>query len=74
MEDVIRTELIPAMLGCGAPGDPERAMLALPARLGGLGLTNPVHLTDCYDHSVKLTAPLAEQIKEQTPFLGDIPC
>ena len=73
VEDVIRTELIPAMLGCGAPGDPERAMLALPARLGGLGLTNPVHLTDCYDHSVKLTAPLAEQIKEQTPFLGDIP-
>ena len=73
VEDIIRTELIPAMLGCGAPGDPERAMLALPARLGGLGLTNPVHLTDCYDHSVKLTAPLAEQIKEQTPFLGDIP-
>ena len=72
-EDVIRTELIPAMLGCGAPGDPERARLALPARLGGLGLTNPVHLTDCYDHSVKLTAPLAEQIKEQSLFLGDIP-
>ena len=73
VEDVIRTELIQAMLGCGAPGDPKLAMLTLPARLGGLGLTNPVYLTDCYDHSVKLTAPLAEQIKEQSLFLGDIP-
>ena len=72
VEDVIRTELIPAMLGCGAPGDPDRAMLAIPARLGGLSLTNPVYLTDCYDHTVKLTAPLAEQIKESL-FLGDIP-
>ena len=61
------------MLCCGAPDDPERTMLALLARLGGLGLANPVHLTDCYDHSVKPTAPLAEQIKEQSLFLGDIP-
>ena len=67
VEDGIRTELIPAMLGCCAPGDPQRAMLALPARLGGLGLTNPVHQTDCYDHSVKQTAPLAEQINPLPP-------
>ena len=49
------------------------SLLALTARLGGLGLTNPVHLTNCYDHSVKLTAPLAEQIKEHSLFLSDIP-
>ena len=65
VEDSFRTELIPAMLGCCAPGDPERAMLALPARLDSLGLANPAHLTVCYDHSVKLTAPLSEQIEEQ---------
>ena len=73
VEDVIRTELLPPKFGCGGPGDPERAMLALPARLGRLGPTNTVHRTDCYDHSVKLTAPLTEQIKEQSLFLGDIP-
>ena len=73
VEDVIRTELKPPMLGCGVPGDPERAMLAFPARLGGLSPTSTVHLTDCYDHSVKLTAPLAELTKELSLFLGDIP-
>ena len=72
VEDVIRTELIPPKFGCGAPGDPKRAMLALPARLGGLRPTSTVHRTDCYDHSVNLTAPLAEQSKEQSLFLGDI--
>ena len=73
VEDVIRTKLIPAMLGRTAPGDPERAILALPARLGGLGLTNPVLSNDSYDQSLKLTAPLVEQIKQQSLSLGNIP-
>ena len=36
LEDIIRSKLIPALSGRPAPSDQERALLALPARLGGL--------------------------------------
>ena len=73
VEKAIHAELIPALLGRSPPGDLERAILALPARLGGMVLINPVLLTDCYDQSRKLSAPLAEQVKEQSFALGNIP-
>ena len=50
VEDAIRKDLVPALLGRAAPGDLERAMLALPTRLGELNLINPTNLTDNHGH------------------------
>ena len=42
LEQAIRHKLIPALTGRSAPGDEEHDLLALPVRLGGLGIVNPV--------------------------------
>ena len=42
LEQTLRMEFIPALTGKPAPTDSERDMFALPPRLGGLGLKNPV--------------------------------
>ena len=55
-----------------SPGDLERELLALPTRLGGLGLVNPAAQSDdAYEASVNITAPLAALIVEQEGYLGD---
>ena len=41
LETIIRSKLIPALTGQPPPGDEMRDLLALPARLGGIALTNP---------------------------------
>ncbi len=41
LEDMIRKKLIPAISGRPAPNNEERDLLALPARLGGIGLVDP---------------------------------
>ena len=42
VEDVIRFQLIPTLTGRAPPNDLERELFTLPARLGGLGITNLV--------------------------------
>ena len=37
----MRTKFIPILCGRPAPSDLERDLLALPSRLGGMGLINP---------------------------------
>ena len=53
----------------------ERAlevMLALPVRMGGLGITNPCHIAASeYEASTAITGPLVEQIVAQTHELPD---
>ena len=72
LEDAIRQCFIPALTNRPAPGDLERELLALPTRLGGLGLVNPVAQSDdAYEASVNITAPLAALIVEQEGYLGD---
>ncbi len=56
LEDIIRTKLLPALSGRPAPNDSERDLLALPARLGGIGLTNPTD--SAYSASKHISAPL----------------
>ena len=46
LEDAIRQCFIPALTNRPAPGDLERELLALPTRLGGLGLVNPAAQSD----------------------------
>ena len=66
LEDAIHQHLIPALTGRPACSSIERDLLALPVRLGGLGLNNPSSLfSECYQSSVRITAPLAALIVSQ---------
>ena len=46
LETTIRTKLIPALTGQPSPNDEVCDLLALPARLGGMALTNPTSVAD----------------------------
>ena len=46
LEDAIRVQFIPSLTGQSAPADLERELMALPTKLGGLGITNPVSSSD----------------------------
>ena len=46
LETIIRSKLIPALTGQPPPNDEVRDLLALPARLGGIALTNPTSAAD----------------------------
>ena len=68
LDEVIDTHFIPALTGRESASDTERQLLALPTRLGGLGLTVPSK-TASFKHasSLKVTAPLAALIVQQSP-------
>ena len=66
LETAIRAKLIPALANEHVPDFLERAMIALPPRLGGMGIPNPVRTADFeYQNSKKLTAKLTEFIVAQ---------
>ena len=63
LEDSIRTKLIPVLTGKEPPNDTERDLLALPVRLGGLGIRNPVRAADEeYCASMAVSNPLVKLI------------
>ena len=65
LEDSIRNHFIYSLLG-EIPKDPTRDLLALPARLGGMVITNPVKIAQQeYLNSKRLTGPLTKLIVEQ---------
>jgi len=66
LERAIADVLIPSITShhCSTPS--ERDLLALPVRLGGLGIINPSQDADLqYQASMKTTAPLVEKIVSQ---------
>ena len=66
LENEIHQTLIPALTGRPPCSKVERDLLGLPVRLGGLGLTNPVTLSQyAFNASQRLTAPLAALIIAQ---------
>ena len=66
LEDSIRSRLIPALTGRAPPCHIDRELLALPARLGGLGIVNPTKLSSSeYLASANISAPLRDLILEQ---------
>jgi len=66
LEDCIRYRLIPALTGRAPPSDSDRELLALPARLGGLGLVNPTSLPSSeFQASISISAPLKDLILQQ---------
>ena len=68
LEATIREKLLPELTGRHilAREDPERAIIALPPRLGGLGIPNPWKIADTeHQNSMKLTAQLTQRIVDQ---------
>ena len=66
IEDALRYTFLPAMTGRKAISDAERELLALPCRLGGLGITIPNRVaTAQYQSSTEITAPIVHQIIQQ---------
>ena len=60
LEDYIRLRLLPALTGQEAFNDNLRSLVSLPARLGGMGIINPLAIGDMqYQSSVMITAPLS---------------
>ena len=63
LENAIHQHLIPALTGQPPGFSTERDLLALPTRLGGLGLRNPVTMSsECFQSSERITAPLVALI------------
>ena len=68
LENIIRTVFIPTITGRPPPNDTDRDMFALPARLGGLGLCNPVKQCDMeFSASQAISGPLRDLILQQKP-------
>ena len=68
LEERIRTKLIPALTGRSPPNDIERKLLALPSRLGGIGLVDPTETSAMeYSSSLRVAAPLIHLILAQDP-------
>ena len=66
LEDLIRSKLIPAIVGIEFISDEMRKIFSLPARLGGLGFLNPVIEADFdYEDSLAVTAQLTRAIYNQ---------
>ena len=67
LEDTIRLEFIPNLTGPNHLSDVQRNLLALPARSGGLSLTNPVReAVRQFRTSVEVTEPLVKLILQQS--------
>ena len=66
LEDVIRMKLIPALTGRPPPNDSERDLLALPARLGGIGMGDPSRRSsEEHAASIQVSNPLKQLISEK---------
>ena len=65
LEACIREKLIPALIGRNV-SDLERNILALPVRMGGIGITNPIQTADHeFSASVEITRNLTDIISRQ---------
>ena len=63
LEDIIRTKFIPAICGRPAPSNELRDLLALPCRMGGLGIPNPTHTASHeFSASKEITKPIVRSI------------
>ena len=70
LEAVISSKFIPALTGRFVSND-ERALLALPIRMGGLGIIDPQNVSDSeFAASEKVTFPLVGHILQQELSFG----
>ena len=72
LESAIQSRFIPAITGQAPPGKHVRDLLALPVRLGGLGLRNPTNMAkEQHTASQQISAPLVDRIVNQEHHLGE---
>ena len=67
LDTILRSTLIPNLTGCPPPNDIDLLRLfALPARLGGLGITLPSAYAHCdFEASLRVTSPLRDLLCSQ---------
>ena len=66
LETIIRVKLIPTLTGQPPPNNAVCDLLALPAHLGGIAVTNPTSVADMeFTASTKITEPLKHAILQQ---------
>ena len=66
LESAISDVLIPSLIGRNC-SEAERDLVALPVRMGGLGLINPSDSADAeYSASIRVIAPLVSKIEAQS--------
>lgn len=66
LENAIKSVFVPSFVKSHTLGEDERSMLALPPRLGGMGITNPAMVADIENqNSISLTQSLTEKIITQ---------
>ena len=71
LDDSLRTKLIPTLTGGPPPSDLECTLFALPARLGGLGITIPSNQGDQeHQSSLLVTSALQDHIISQDENYG----
>ena len=64
---MIRSKLLPALTGRPLLSEVERTLLALPSRLGGMGLFDPAKMSSLeYQASLKITQPLTDAILQKS--------
>ena len=76
LENLLRSDLIPAITGLSSPADNIRDLFSLPCNLGGLGIMKPTDLQLEFDVSQKVSAPLialivSQQSSDGLPSLGE---
>ena len=71
LEYAIRTELVPALTGRAPPGEMLHSVLALPFRLGGLGLVDPRTTCSQFRSSVRISTALSLKVLAGERSLGD---
>ena len=68
LEDAISNDFVPSLFGSKVK-DLVRRLIALPPKLGGMGITNPIEIAnDEYENSIRLTQNLTKMIINQDRF------
>ena len=66
LEHLVRTKLIPAIMGGREVADEMRKILQLPARMGGMGFQDPSEESEWeYENSKRVTAQISDAIYQQ---------
>ena len=72
LEEIIRTKFLPSLTGQNSFSDAKRDLMALPPRLGGLGIINPARYSSFqFSSSVSITATLVYLILQQSPIYSN---
>ncbi len=70
LEDAIRQRLLPSITSQNPFSDTERDLMALPARLNGMGITNPANQAENQYHASRnVTSPIVEHLIQQSRVL-----